>query len=114
MKRSVPVSKVSKGEGMRKRDHLWLAAALALAVPAAAPAATLKVAPPQLEAQQYRLANGLEVLLHQDRAVPVVAVEVWYHVGSKNERKGRSGFAHLFEHLMFKGSENVGPEEHKN
>jgi zinc protease len=103
---------------MRKRNRLWLALALALpAVPAVslpARGAALKVAPPQLEAQQYQLANGLQVLLHKDRSVPVVAVEVWYHVGSKNERPGRSGFAHLFEHLMFKGSENLGPEEHKN
>ena len=101
---------------MRKGNRLWLAAALPalMAVPALAPAATLKVTPPQLEAQQYQLPNGLQVLLHEDHSVPVVAVEVWYHVGSKNEKKGRSGFAHLFEHLMFKGSANVGAEEHKN
>jgi zinc protease len=99
---------------MRKRNRLWLGLALALALPALAAAAALKVAPPQLAVEQYRLPNGMEVLLHQDRSVPVVAVEVWYHVGSKNEKKGRSGFAHLFEHLMFKGSENLGPEEHKN
>ena len=101
---------------MRKRNRLWPALVL-LALPlsaAAARAAALKVTPPQLEAQQYQLANGLQVLLHEDHSVPVVAVEVWYHVGSKNERPGRSGFAHLFEHLMFKGSENLGPEEHKN
>ena len=53
------------------------------------------------------LANGLTVILHQDRTVPVVAVNVWYHVGSANERRGRTGFAHLFEHLMFEGSKNV-------
>jgi zinc protease len=101
---------------MRKRNRLWPALAL-LALPlsaVAARSAALKVTPPQLEAQQYQLANGLQVLLHEDHSVPVVAVEVWYHVGSKNERPGRSGFAHLFEHLMFKGSENLGPEEHKN
>src|SRR5687768_14504733 len=50
------------------------------------------------------LANGLDVILHEDRALPIVAVSVWYHVGSKNERPGRTGFAHLFEHLMFEGS----------
>jgi zinc protease len=101
---------------MRKRNRLWPALAL-LALPVSvvsARAAALKVTPPQLEAQQYQLANGLQVLLHEDHSVPVVAVEIWYHVGSKNERPGRSGFAHLFEHLMFKGSENLGPEEHKN
>lgn len=53
---------------------------------------------------RYELENGLEVLLHEDRATPIVHVELWYHVGSKDEREGRSGFAHLFEHLMFNGS----------
>ena len=52
------------------------------------------------------LPNGLDVIVHQDHHVPVVAVNVWYHVGSKNERPGRTGFAHLFEHLMFEGSEH--------
>jgi zinc protease len=52
------------------------------------------------------LANGLDVLVHEDRRVPIVAVNLWYHVGSKNERPGRTGFAHLFEHLMFEGSEH--------
>jgi zinc protease len=52
------------------------------------------------------LANGLDVVVHEDRHVPIVAVNVWYHVGSKNERRGRTGFAHLFEHLMFEGSEH--------
>ncbi len=52
------------------------------------------------------LANGLDVVVHEDRRVPIVAVNLWYHVGSKNERVGRTGFAHLFEHLMFEGSEH--------
>jgi len=52
------------------------------------------------------LANGLDVIVHEDHHVPIVAVNIWYHVGSKNERPGRSGFAHLFEHLMFYGSEH--------
>jgi zinc protease len=52
------------------------------------------------------LANGLDVIVHEDRHVPIVAVNVWYHVGSKNERPSRTGFAHLFEHLMFEGSEH--------
>ncbi len=52
------------------------------------------------------LANGLDVIVHEDRHVPIVAVNLWYHVGSKNERPGRTGFAHLFEHLMFEGSEH--------
>ena len=50
------------------------------------------------------LANGLDVIVHEARAVPIVAVNLWYHVGSKDERPGRTGFAHLFEHLMFEGS----------
>jgi zinc protease len=53
-----------------------------------------------------RLANGLDVIVHEDRRVPIVAVNVWYHVGSKNERPGMTGFAHLFEHLMFEGSQH--------
>ncbi len=52
------------------------------------------------------LANGLDVIVHEDRHVPIVAVNIWYHVGSKNERPGRTGFAHLFEHLMFEGSQH--------
>jgi len=55
---------------------------------------------------KHTLANGLDVLLHEDRDCPIVAVNVWYHVGSKNEQPGRTGFAHLFEHLMFEGSEH--------
>jgi len=55
---------------------------------------------------KHTLENGLEVLLHEDHACPIVSVNVWYHVGSKNERPGKTGFAHLFEHLMFEGSEH--------
>jgi zinc protease len=61
---------------------------------------------------QFQLDNGLRVLLSEDRSAPVVAVAVYYDVGSRNEIKGRSGFAHLFEHMMFQGSENVGKAEH--
>ena len=55
---------------------------------------------------KHTLANGLDVLLHEDHACPIVAVNLWYHVGSKNERPGHTGFAHLFEHLMFEGSQH--------
>jgi zinc protease len=55
---------------------------------------------------RHTLANGLDVLVHEDHACPIVAVNIWYHVGSKNEQPGRTGFAHLFEHLMFEGSEH--------
>src|SRR5512147_87466 len=56
--------------------------------------------------EKFVLANGLTLIVHEDHKAPVVAVNVWYHVGSKNERPGRTGFAHLFEHLMFYGSEH--------
>ena len=62
---------------------------------------------PSIPFEKYTLPNGLEVILHQDRSVPLVAVNVWYHVGSGDEKPGRTGFAHLFEHLMFMGSEHV-------
>jgi zinc protease len=96
---------------MRTRKIVWPALALAAAVPALGGAAPLKVQPPQLAVREHQLANGLKVLLHEDHSVPVVAIQVWYHVGSKNERPGRSGFAHLFEHIMFQGSENLAPGE---
>jgi zinc protease len=62
---------------------------------------------PALVHEKYTLPNGLQVILHQDRSVPLVAVNVWYHVGSGDEQPGRTGFAHLFEHVMFMGSQNV-------
>ena len=70
------------------------------------------VRPPKMDYQRMKLANGLTVLLHQDRSTPIAHVQLWYHVGSKDERPGRTGFAHLFEHMMFKGSKNVEPEQH--
>ncbi|MBP6002166.1 MAG: insulinase family protein [Pyrinomonadaceae bacterium] len=61
---------------------------------------------PKIDNKEYRLKNGLRVVFHQDKSTPVVAVNVWYHVGSKNEATGKTGFAHLFEHMMFQGSKN--------
>ena len=61
---------------------------------------------------QFQLDNGLRVVLSEDHSAPVVAVAVYYDVGSRNEVKGRTGFAHLFEHMMFQGSQNVGKGEH--
>jgi len=61
---------------------------------------------PELKFEKFELANGLDVILHEDHSIPMVSVNVWYHVGSKNEKRGRTGFAHLFEHLMFEGSEH--------
>ena len=65
-----------------------------------------------LDIEQYSLDNGLRVVLDRDDSIPVVAVAVYYDVGSRNEKEGRTGFAHLFEHMMFQGSENVGKSEH--
>src|SRR5918994_4264970 len=65
----------------------------------------------QVPYTHFTLANGLNVILHEDHSVPLVSVNVWYHVGSANERPGRTGFAHLFEHLMFMGSGHVKPGE---
>ena len=65
-----------------------------------------------LSLDTYELANGLRVVLNEDHSAPLVAVNLWYHVGSKNERPGRTGFAHLFEHMLFSGSEHVGNNEH--
>ncbi|MDV3456877.1 pitrilysin family protein [Sphingomonas sp. HF-S4] len=88
-----------------KSSKLLLAAA-ALALAAAQPAVAQELAP----YQQFTLANGLRVVVHEDHNTPKVAVSVWYHVGSMNEPQGKSGFAHLFEHLMFNGSEHHDKE----
>jgi len=86
--------------------------AAALALPASAQQPSSEVRPPKLDFTTHKLSNGLEVILLEDHAVPVINLQVWYHVGSKDERPGRTGFAHLFEHLMFKGSAHVGADEH--
>lgn len=65
-----------------------------------------KAALPPIPFTQFRLRNGLRVILHEDHSTPVVSVNLWYHVGSKNEVPGRTGFAHLFEHMMFQGSKH--------
>src|SRR6188472_1933085 len=84
--------------------------ALTLAAPAAAQA---PATPPKIELSytQFTLANGLRVILHEDHSVPMVSVNMWYHVGSARELPKRTGFAHLFEHLMFMGSGHVKPGE---
>jgi zinc protease len=68
---------------------------------------------PPLKYTEFKLKNGLRVIMHEDRSVPIVAVNVWYHVGSKNEVPGRTGFAHLFEHMMFQGSKNYNDDYFK-
>jgi len=66
----------------------------------------------QIPVATHRLPNGLTVVLSEDHSAPIVAVNLWYHVGSANEREGRTGFAHLFEHMLFQGSAHVGSNEH--
>ena len=88
--------------------HTAIARATLLLSLAAAPLAAQS--PVDIPYQRFVLSNGLTVLVHEDHKAPIVAVNVWYHVGSKNERPGRTGFAHLFEHLMFNGSEHYDKE----
>jgi zinc protease len=82
------------------------------AVLLAAAIAGAAVRPPRLQYEIGTLQNGLTVVLEEDHSTPIVHMQLTYHVGSKNEKPGRTGFAHLFEHLMFKGSKNVDPEGH--
>src|SRR5712692_9142322 len=89
--------------------RLALLAVIALAL---AQVAAPQARPPQLHVVSHRLANGLLLLMVEDHAASVINLQMWYHVGSKDEKPGRTGFAHLFEHLMFKGSAHVPPEQH--
>ena len=101
---------------LRRRAIATFVAAMALMV---GMSAALNAAPaenelrvPKLEFREVKLENGLRVILVPDHSAPVYAIDVCYNVGSRNERPGRTGFAHLFEHMMFQGSENVGKGEH--
>ncbi|PYY08629.1 MAG: insulinase family protein [Acidobacteria bacterium] len=93
---------------------LFLIASLACAASAqkAKPANESKVPLPQIKYEKIKLKNGLDVILYEDHRLPLVAVNLWYHVGPANERPGLTGFAHLFEHMMFQGSQHVGPKAH--
>src|SRR5262245_61672780 len=99
---------------LSKRPTICVGALVVLGVLLASTLARLDAAvrPPKLLYQTTVLSNGLRVILSEDHSTPIVHLAVWYHVGSKNERPGRTGFAHLFEHMMFKGSKNVDPESH--
>jgi zinc protease len=112
-------------DSVMKRHYTLLAAAFtmtaaaspltpdALAQSAPTQSRTVRITQPvELTVETYKLANGLNVVLSRDTSVPVVAVNLWYHVGSGNERPGRTGFAHLFEHMLFQGSQNVGDDAH--
>lgn len=93
---------------MRRNIALALAGMLALCF--GAPAQDVPVDIPY---QKFVLSNGLTLIVHEDHKAPIVSVNIWYHVGSKNEKPGRTGFAHLFEHLMFNGSENYNDDYFK-
>ena len=94
------------------RKLLSTAAVIAPIILASTSMTTAYAGDPVVKFERYKLDNGLEVILHQDNSVPLVAVNVWYHVGSGNEVVGKSGFAHLFEHMLFQGSEHVGEDRH--
>ncbi|HQN39588.1 MAG TPA: pitrilysin family protein, partial [Thermoanaerobaculia bacterium] len=89
-----------------------ITAAAALAAGTAAATPSLSTIP-DIPYEKFTLPNGLTVLVHEDPKAPIVAVNIWYHVGSKNEKTGKTGFAHLFEHLMFNGSENFNDDYFK-
>ena len=78
----------------------------------AAPATAAALPSPKLDVKNWTLANGLNVLFLADHKAPIATVQVFYHVGSRDEHVGIRGVAHMFEHMMFKGSEHVAPEEH--
>jgi zinc protease len=100
-----------------KRSRIFLTLVLAVSVAACstapqqtAPAASSDI--PKIEFEKFTLGNGLEVILSEDHRLPLVAVNLWYHVGPANEDPGRTGFAHLFEHMMFQGSKHVPGDGH--
>ena len=107
---------------MKLQSKKWWSAfaALAVALVLAAPACNRTEGPeagrtadtPAWEFEKYTLPNGLEVILSEDHRLPLVAVNLWYHVGPANEDPGRTGFAHLFEHMMFQGSKHVPGDSH--
>ncbi len=100
---------------MKKKELLTMLMAAFLALPAAATAQKSKATAtdiPKLKFEKYQLPNGLEVILSEDHRLPLVAVNLWYHVGPANEDPGRTGFAHLFEHMMFQGSKHVEGDSH--
>ena len=88
-------------------SRIATAAAVVLAALSVHPPVALSAQSLRVPYQTFTLPNGLQVLVHEDHSVPVVAVNTWYHVGSSDEKPGRTGFAHLFEHIMFMGSQHV-------
>ncbi len=94
----------------RKLGSLLVLLAALFIAPAYARVAVAQVAMPRINFQQKTLPNGMRVLSAVDHSSPTVAIQVWYHVGSKDDPPGRSGFAHLFEHIMFKATKNMKSE----
>ncbi len=91
---------------------LCLGVLTTLRLSAAQPSQPAPLKVPTLAFEKFVMPNGLTVILHEDHRLPLVSMDVWYHVGPLNERAGRTGFAHLFEHMMFEGSEHVGEKAH--
>jgi zinc protease len=95
------------------RKFMLLACASFIALSAFAQPSPKKYPVIDIPFKKFVLNNGLTLIVHEDHKAPIVAFNVWYHVGSKNEKKGKTGFAHLFEHLMFNGSENFNDDYFK-
>ena len=104
---------LAPGLALAQRQRPQRSAKRAPAADAAARNTDAGGAMPQIQFTEFRLANGLRVLLHEDHSTPIVGVNLWYHVGSKNEVPGKTGFAHLFEHMMFQGSKNYDDDYFK-
>src|SRR6185295_9597477 len=103
------ISKTHILDTPRERSIDWLRDVPSTMSRSAKPSATIDL---DLGFERHTLDNGLRVILHRDARLPLVTVNLWYHVGSKNERPGRTSFAHLFEHMLFQGSEHVGTNDH--
>ena len=95
---------------MALRKSCPILVTLAMFVAVAAVAAETQAPTINIPYQKFVLDNGLTLIVHEDHKAPIVAVNIWYHVGSKNEKPGKTGFAHLFEHLMFNGSEHFNDD----
>ncbi|MBI2388753.1 MAG: insulinase family protein [Deltaproteobacteria bacterium] len=106
----MPARPMPSGSVTRLLGALAVSLAMVSAPAPSARAGATPVAAPALSFERYVLSNGLEVILHEDHKTPLVAVNVWYHVGSKDEPAGKNGFAHLFEHVMFQGSKHVAED----
>ena len=98
--------------GHRPVLHIWAAMLAGVVFSLGVAAGGSDVPAPQIKYEKFTLKNGLEVILAENHRLPLVAVDLWYHVGPANERAGRTGFAHLFEHMMFEGSQHVAAKEH--